>query len=578
MIGTLMIWLYITAVSFVLGWGGIRRLLAKTTGYDCDDLALIWVGGLMLATVYAEYFSLIMKVGLWANIVLAGCCAILFVIEYRQVRAYLQRLWMQMKSRDRGKKIIYIISLVIFGLLFICVSAQKSHHADTDLYHAQAIRWIEEYGVVKGLGNWHNRLAYNSSYMCLQALFSGAFLLNQSTHTVNGYIAFGMFAYVLYSLLFQEKRKLNSSFWFRIAMIVYICDAGTLSLLSSPNTDTFALLLVLFILMKWCEYLELHEQNIVPYCVICVIGLFAVSVKLSVAMIMILLLKPVIVLISERKYKIIFTFIALGCFIILPFLIRNVIISGYLLYPYTTIDLFAVDWKMAKSVVDFDRNEIMAYGRGLYDYSLSGLTMKEWVPIWWTQQALWIKMLLVINIILWLGYCGVLILDKRRKKSCDRDNLLLFITVSALLMFWFFTAPLARYGKVFAFGIPCITLGRLPDMRSDLLLRVGRWCVWCGSLLMLVYTVSIASDELMLKRPAYYTFRDCDEVQWNGISVYIPVKDDYCGYYYMPSLPYKTNLNYIELCGQDVEDGFRVKEEVKELTFNNCGQIYEPVP
>ena len=578
MIGTLMIWLYITAVSLVLGWGGVRWLIAKTTGYYCDELVLIWVGGLMLVTVYAEYFSLVMKVGLWANIVLTGCCAILFVIEYRQVKEYLQKLWRRMKSRDRSRTIVYFVSLVVFGLLFICVAAQKSHHADTDLYHAQAIRWIEEYGVVKGLGNWHNRLAYNSSFMCLQALFSGAFLLNQSTHTVNGYIAFGMFAYVLYSLLFQEKGKLNGSFWFRIAMIVYICDAGTLSLLASPNTDTFALLLVLFILMKWCECLERHEQNIVPYCLLCVIGLFAVSVKLSVAMIMLLLIKPVTVLISERKYKIFFTFIIFGCLIIAPFLIRNVIISGYLLYPYTTIDLFAVDWKMAKSVVDFDRNEIMAYGRGLYDYSLSGMAMKEWFPVWWTQQTLWIKALLVLNIILWPGYCVVLILDKRRKRSCDLDNILLFITVSVLLMFWFITAPLARYGKVFAFGIPCIVLGRLPDMHSDLLLRIGRWCVWCGSLAMLVYTVSIAANELMLKRPAYYIFRDCDEVQWNGINVYVPVEDAYCGYYYMPSLPYEKTLDYIELRGQDVQDGFKVKEEVKKLTFNNSGQLYEPVP
>ena len=578
MIGTLAIWLYITAVSFVLGWVGVRRLIARTTGYYCDELVLMWVGGLMFTTVYAEYFSLIMKVGLCANIVLVGCCTVLVGIEYRSIKEYLQKLWMQMKSRDRSRKIIYIISLMIFGLLFICVSAQKSHHADTDLYHAQAIRWIEEYGVVKGLGNWHNRLAYNSSFMCLQALFSGAFLLNQSTHTVNGYIAFGMFAYVLYSLLFQEKGKLNCSFWFQIAMIVYICDAGTLSLLASPNTDTFALLLVLFILIKWCEYHERHEQNIVPYCLLCVIGLFAVSVKLSVAMIMILLVKPVIVLISERKYKIIFTFVIFGCLIIAPFLIRNVIISGYLLYPYTTIDLFTVDWKMAKSVVDFDRNEIMAYGRGLYDYSLSGLTMHEWFPVWWTQQAIWIKVLLVLNIILWVGYCGVLILDKRRKKSCDWDNILLFITVSVLIMFWFITAPLARYGKVFAFGIPCIVLGRLPDMHLNLLLRIGRCCVWCGSLLMLIYAVSIRVDEIMLKRPAYYIFRDCDEVQWNGINVYIPVEDVYCGYYYMPSLPYRQTLDFIELRGQDVKNGFKVKEEMRTVTFSNSGQIYEPVP
>lgn len=576
MIGTLAIWLYITGVSFVLGWG-VRRLIFKTTGYCCNELDLIWIGGLVFATVYAEYFSLVMKVGLWANIVLVGLCVLIIALEYRPVAEYLQELWVRQKNRDKTKIIIYAISFIVFGVLFICISAQRSHHADTDLYHAQAVRWIEEYGVVNGLGNWHNRLAYNSSFMCLQALFSGTFLLNQSTHTVNGYIAFGMFAYVLYSLLFREKSKLSSSFWFRIAMIIYICDDGTLSILSSPNTDTFALLLVLYILIKWCEYLERHEQNIVPYCLLCVIGLFAVSVKLSVAMIMLLLIKPIVVLLSERKYKTIFTFIILGCLIIAPFLIRNVIISGYLLYPYSAIDLFSVDWKMAKSVVDFDRNEIMAYARGLYDYSLSGLTMGEWFPIWWGHQDLWLKVLLVLSIILLIGYCGTIIIDKLRKKSSDWDSILLFITVSALLLFWVFTAPLARYGKVFAFGIPCIVLGRLPDRHSDGLLRMGRLCVWCGSLVMLVYSLYTTSSDLLLKRPAYYTYRECKEVQWNGINVYVPVEDTYCGYYYMPALPYWKTLDYIELRGTNVEDGFRVKKEAEMLIFNNSGQIYEPV-
>ena len=43
-------------------------------------------------------------------------------------------------------------------------------HVDTGLYHAQAIRWIEEYGVVCGLGNLHSRFAYNSAAFALCAL------------------------------------------------------------------------------------------------------------------------------------------------------------------------------------------------------------------------------------------------------------------------------------------------------------------------------------------------------------------------------------------------------------------------
>ena len=63
-------------------------------------------------------------------------------------------------------------------------------HYDTGLYHAQSIRWIEEYGVVPGLGNLHTRLAYNSASFCLSALYSFAFLGGQSYHCVAGFLAF----------------------------------------------------------------------------------------------------------------------------------------------------------------------------------------------------------------------------------------------------------------------------------------------------------------------------------------------------------------------------------------------------
>ena len=53
-------------------------------------------------------------------------------------------------------------------------------HVDTELYHGQAVRWMEEYSAVKGLGNIFRRSAYNSSFLCLQALFSFKFVFGQS--------------------------------------------------------------------------------------------------------------------------------------------------------------------------------------------------------------------------------------------------------------------------------------------------------------------------------------------------------------------------------------------------------------
>ena len=66
-------------------------------------------------------------------------------------------------------------------------------HVDTGLYHAQAIRWIEEYGVVPGLGNLHSRFAYNSAAFPLCAVYSmrwlGGSLFPEGMHAVQGFLA-----------------------------------------------------------------------------------------------------------------------------------------------------------------------------------------------------------------------------------------------------------------------------------------------------------------------------------------------------------------------------------------------------
>lgn len=62
-------------------------------------------------------------------------------------------------------------------------------HYDTGLYHAQAIRWIEEYGVVPGLANLHSRFGYNSASFALSAFFSETWLIGRPMHCVAGFFA-----------------------------------------------------------------------------------------------------------------------------------------------------------------------------------------------------------------------------------------------------------------------------------------------------------------------------------------------------------------------------------------------------
>ena len=93
------------------------------------------------------------------------------------------------------------------------------------------------------------------------------------------------------------------------------------------------------------------------------LAVYAVSLKLSAAMVVVLAFVPFLILINNKCWKLLGIWLLSGCAIIMPFLIRNVIISGYLLYPYPELDMFSVDWKMAEKTVYADRESIKRWAQ-----------------------------------------------------------------------------------------------------------------------------------------------------------------------------------------------------------------------
>lgn len=314
MIITLITWGIMLIIFSIYGIainGFIKQLKVtiRTSGYD-----IIWFG-IVYTTVYSQLFSIFYKVGKTAFCILAVIALILvFIFRYKYISV----------AEQISKKIIipgggYIIvgvCIVFIGLLF---STDTPSHYDTYLYHAQSIRWIEEYGVVKGLGNLHNRFAYNSAFMCLQGIFSFSWYMNRSLHTLNGFLWVFMSSYGIMTLKIFKNRRIFISDVLKIFLSIYLCTDTIINNLSSPHTDMMALIMVLYILVRWNELLEEGTQDYILYGILCLLGVCAVSIKLSTTMILVLVLKPAIILIRKKKRIAIFTYIGIGTFIILPF-------------------------------------------------------------------------------------------------------------------------------------------------------------------------------------------------------------------------------------------------------------------
>lgn len=568
MLINLLCWLWIAVSAFAFGMAGLG-ILKRINGYGRKELDEIVIFGVCLLTVYAQFFSLFYKVSGKATVLLA----VLNIILIWMFRKDILQMISAWKTNAAVKYVILVT--VLLTIAYLNYAGIPIRHYDTDLYHAQSIRWIEQFGVVPGLGNLHNRFAYNSSIFCLQALFSFRFLLGYSLHSINGFLGLIFMIYALCSLKVLRTHRFHVSDFFRVGLIFYIVSQT--DSLSSPGSDCFTICMIFYILIKWIALLEEGITEPSAYILLCLMSVFAVSIKLTSAMLVILALAPAVRLVRQRRWKEIAIYVGFGAVLIIPFLIRNVIISGYLVYPFPKLDIFCFDWKMPQFTALFDKNEIKAWGMGLNDYAKYNAPFREWFPVW--KQGLSNLEMLEIYSLPFTVVVSFGIAVHRTVKEKRADWLCVTITMLAVLLLWFSSAPLLRYGGIFLLLFPCFFVGTIMEKLGSNM-KARRLPLFI-MIMLIIYNGYPAVRSLMKSDWDHlivgidYQTVECREVLLGTEKFYVPAKGDQTGYYAFPATPYEAQLNIIEMRGDSLKDGFRIKDEYKDCFISNSGYIYE---
>lgn len=549
MLTVLFNWVYIFFTTFCLGQG-FAYAVEKKLKYKIKKTDSILIAGLIITTVYSQIFSIFYKVELLANVFLLTVCILIMFVLRKRIR---QIIVTGFKECRMSRKVVILVLILLWSYF-----TSRGYMAyDSDLYHGQSIRWIEEYGVVKGLGNLHLRFAYNSSVFALSALYSMKFLIGQSLHTINGFFALVLSITVLDISDTWKRKKLLLSGYARAATVYYlavICDEVV-----SPSSDYATMCMIFFIIIKWLDLLEAKEENdtVSPYALLCVCGVYALTLKLTAGLILILVIKPAITLIREKRFKEIVFYLAMGIITAVPWLVRTVIISGWLLYPFPQLDLFSVNWKISVQKAAADAAEIKAWGRGLYDAALADLPITRWFPDWFsTTLSASGKLLILADIvsavILILSLCFTIIIKKWQRF----DYLLVLTAVLLSYLYWQFSAPSLRYGYAYVLLLAVLTFGgAMLELKKDKIIYFLVLIYGGYKLCMLtfyIYEVRLLPNYLC--QQDYGTY-DVQAYEIDGETFYYPVNGDRAGYDCFPSAPEKMEL---EFRGDGIKDGFRL--------------------
>ena len=554
MISVLLIWFYILITCLPLGYISLACLVKnhdlyfKKKNILPEDYVMF---GIMLVTIYSEFFSIFAGVSVVANIILLIASITSFIIIILKKQKNIIPL-----SFNKNTLIWILFAIIILTIIMAIGTSRGYFHYDSDLYHGQAIRWIEEMKCVKGLGNLHTRLGYNSASFALCALYSLHFITGQSFHAVAGLLVLITSLSCLRIIhIFKDKNILVSDFA-RIAGLYYIYNIY--DEMVSPASDFFVMLYFIYIVIRLLDMSELDEVNADTLAIPALMSVFLITLKLSAAGMIICVLAPLILLIRDKNYKRILLYAGLSILIVLPFLIRNYILTGWLIFPYTKIDLFNPEWKVPLDIAQIDADFIVAYGRGYTEYQFAQLSISEWFPHW-IKDLSKTELILFLSSVISLPILLVSSLLQKKKHILHITEL----SISITFLMWFFSSPLVRYGQGFLIMLPAVLIGdvicyifnKANKPKWILISAVSIFLIFISykTVMTSLYIKDIACTGYWITQQDYNKYETNEYYVQNEI-IYLPCEGNRTGYYAFPSA---TTEPKIELLGDSLEDGFK---------------------
>jgi hypothetical protein len=548
MLATLLIWVYISFTLLVYGHGMLRFLyrvfeLDRSTQISLPILALL---GLCALNVLAALLSLFLPLGLEANIILLAGAFFLVKPAWTYVR-------LQPRFMFSWKYFLLVGSAFI---LILENAARTPSNPDTNLYHAQMIHWIEVYRVVPGLGNLHTRLAFNSNWLVLNALFSFAFLGLRSFHLLPGLLFLISVLYFSSGFIELARGSFTNSAIIK-ALLLPLSFHIWASELSSPGTDLPASLLIWLALIIWLESLKSARPKIFQV-IAFVLSLTAVTFKVSAFP---LLLLPVFLWFQSIKDKNFKLAGVMALFVFLcwsPWLIRNLIISGYWIYPVPALIPLSpvVDWRIPPDTVIHELDGIQTWAR---QFTLKpdsdSSQFLDWFPFWFSRQTSLQSLLLLVSILLPPFFC-LYSIYKRRMPD------IVYITAYIGVLFWFFTVPTIRLGYGFLIMIVLLIFTNPLQAiikRTEWLSSVNTvfqvaTILYLGYVLCASMELSAFSHRFFL--PEDYRVFSTTPCKIANATIQCATKYNQCGYHAFPCVV--KAFSYVEVRGSDWQDGFRV--------------------
>lgn len=565
-------WFCIGWLSLVLGVAGLAGIKSLLNRKHQDVISVapdyILLFGFVLSTFLVSLSSLFIRINWEVNLVFL---LIGLILHYRY-REDLAAIWQRSTSTWTN---LGIWQKLLYGLVvLVALTAAIIEVAETDtwFYHAQSMQWIKEYAAVPGLGNIHGRFAFNSNYFVISAFYAFWFTEDQVLFPLCSFF----FVVLNFRLLWNIKTAIakGDHRWFIIHfLLLFFFAYQALLLISSTSTDIISLILVFYIFLLFFEIFQSADKETEVLILWSLVAL-SVTFKLSSLLIVSLLLFTIPKAFQERR---LLSLITIAILIGSPFIARNIILSGYLLYPVPSLDVLSVDWKIPLEEVQLEKDLVEGWAKQPYGSTymekfedipvILELSFSDWFREWWPAQSTKWKAFMLLGLL----HIPLLIWTLIRKEYVYS---IVFGTLVLNLLFWFDQAPQPRFAYGFLFFGSALIIGYL-----------GSWILRFFHPKKLIFIVLLAyfpalfliREEIhfttlsaaVLLVPHYETQIKTEEFDAYNFTLNIPSEEPPASIYWCYNSPLPCTplpKKSIEMRGEGFQKGFRIKQNIAPLS------------
>ena len=290
--------------------------------------------GIFIQCLTLSICSFFIKIGLEVFVSNFILIILISVWKSKEIKESLKEIISDIKMLSIISK-LSIVSIFIFSL-FKC--SQFPFIIDNESYYIQTIKWLNEYGYVKGLGNLHIYFGQTSGFHVLQAGFNFNFLTDRS-NDINGLL---LNLSILYFITEFEKRnrKNGEIHWIGFVLVFNILF---FQFISSPSPDLSIIILSQILFYYFMDKEDTLENSKIAT----LLFLNLLFIKITIA--------PLILIIFYQIYKTkkkIYFFLASSVLIITVLCFKNAIITGYPLYPLNILPINK-DWTIPQKLLEF---------------------------------------------------------------------------------------------------------------------------------------------------------------------------------------------------------------------------------